>query len=464
MALKPSGPCSALPKLVPTHKAFSDPALKDEDGAQPRVRMAGPDAEPAEIRGWVDLGDFVAIATGGADSARQCINRHFRASKYQFCVVNVDDLLDSETRSKEPGLTRVAFVKWDGDFSDYRRLVANTSAKEFVVQHVKTDRGKALAKEAMEAHSIFEAAAMPAGSFAQRAALTGAEDSVLAAQAVPLLGTAAPTDVANNSHHIVSSRGDVNINVGAPAAASSPAAQLVTSNHSNEVELKPLPMTGLASEVESVRDIAGISDETKNALIESRVGAVLAVNNMIKSVATSNANRAKYEEDKVQYEAEEVLARKRHQDEMADMDKRHTEERHMQKRRHTGVMDELAQLGESATLLRDNGAMTPIASRALAQRVLSSAELAAEVQASDDHVLQGVVHQAAGFRTAKEHQELRMGVPVPKAKLTGLRRGVLNAYKATMGAPPQGAWKKREPSSGRAVIEVDAFPTGWLDA
>jgi len=439
MALKPSGPCSALPKLVPTHKAFSDPALKDEDGAQPRVRMAGPDAEPAEIRGWVDLGDFVAIATGGADSARQCINRHFRASKYQFCVVNVDDLLDSETRSKEPGLTRVAFVKWDGDFSDYRRLVANTSAKEFVVQHVKTDRGKALAKEAMEAHSIFEAAAMPAGSFAQRAALTGAEDSVLAAQAVPLLGTAAPTDVANNSHHIVSSRGDVK-------------------------ELKPLPMTGLASEVESVRDIAGISDETKNALIESRVGAVLAVNNMIKSVATSNANRAKYEEDKVQYEAEEVLARKRHQDEMADMDKRHTEERHMQKRRHTGVMDELAQLGESATLLRDNGAMTPIASRALAQRVLSSAELAAEVQASDDHVLQGVVHQAAGFRTAKEHQELRMGVPVPKAKLTGLRRGVLNAYKATMGAPPQGAWKKREPSSGRAVIEVDAFPTGWLDA
>ena len=151
MALKPSVSNKDLPKLTPVYKTFADPALKNADGSQPRVRLAGPDAQPAEVRGWVDLGDSVAIAAGNADNARKCINRYFRNPECHFQVVNDGDDSNSETRPNVPGLTNIAFVKWDNDFSDYRRLVPNTTAKEFIAAHVKTDRGKALAKEAMEA-------------------------------------------------------------------------------------------------------------------------------------------------------------------------------------------------------------------------------------------------------------------------------------------------------------------------
>ena len=457
MAVRPTAG-SALPKLKPVDKFFSAPALANADGSQPRVRLAGPDAQPPEIRGWCDLGDYVTIAAGNTENARQCINRHFRESEYGVREANDHDgseaaavttcygrnLPNLDTPKEIGSITNVAFVQWEDDAShSKRRLVSNTTAKQFIAQYVKTDRGRALAKEMAQVHSMAEANVAPAGSFEQRAALTGAEDSAVAAQAVPLLGMP-PAPAAANNHHVVSSRGDVNINVGAPAAAPD-AGPLAVTNATTKIELKALPVAGLAAEVESVRDI-DISDELKNALIESRIGVVVAVNNSIKSIAVSNANKAKLEE-------EEVRSRKRHQEEMGALDKK-----------HKGVMDELAELGESATLLRNNGGMTATASRALAMRVLTSAELGAEVQASSDHVLQGIVHQASDYRTAKEHQELRTGVPVPPNKLKTLREDVKKAYKLTTGNEPEGNRKKDERNaSGRGVYHADAYPTSWLE-
>jgi len=287
-----------------------------------------------------------------------------------------------------------------------------------------------------------------------------------AATGTALLGMAPAPAAAANNHHVVSSRGDVNINVGAPAAA--PSSALVnTGDHSiKDMELKALPVTGLASEVESVRDIPGISEEMKNALIESRLGVVLAVNNSIKSIAVSQANKAKHTEEIEQLrkrQEAQVVEKAEVETEAARSRKRHQEEMDEQNKKHKGVMDELAQLGESATLLRNNGGMTATASRALTARVLSSAELGAEVQASDDHVLQGVVQQATGLRTAKEHQELRTGVAVrDRDKLDKLRKAVLRVYKMTTGEEPNGAHKKTE-RFGRSTKLVDAYPTSWLE-
>ena len=479
MALKPSAG-SALPKLVPVLKTFADPALANADGSQPSVRMAGPDAEPAQIRGWVDLGDSVAIAAGSTDNASKCINRHFNAPEYNLRAVNGDngsnpaawtncpsrDLPNLDARTFCPSIpdarpttaahqniTNVAFVQWEGDKSQFRKLVSNTTAKEFIAAHVRTDRGKALAKEMAQAHSAIEASLLPAGSFAQQAALAGAEDSAMAAHAVPLLGAAASP---GHNHHVVSSRGDVNINVGAPAAAPG-AAPLVASNHSSrELELKPLPVSGLASEVESVREITGISDDVKNALIESRVGAVLAFNNMIKSVSASNANKA-------QCEAEIVESRKRHLDKMAELDERHKNNMAELDKRHKNNMAELDELDKSATVLRENGGMTAAASRALARRVLGTDELGTEIRASDDHALERVVQQAASLRTAKEHQELLTAIPVTDPeKLKRLRAEVLRAYKATTGDHPHVSWRKKE-RVGRRNTETASYPTDWLE-
>ena len=389
------------------------PALANADGSQPRVRLAGPDAQPPEIRGWVDLGDSVAIAAGNEKNASWCINRHFCKPEYHLRVVIGGDGTDPDASEQIGSITKVAFVQWEDDTSNYRRLVPNTTAKEFIALYVKTDRGRALVKEMAQAHSVVEAALAPAGSFEQRAALTGAEDSAVAAQAVPVLGMA-PAPAAANNHHVVSSRGDVNIHVGTPAAA--PVA-LSDDGQASGKELQVVPSNQLI-------ELAAQPDNPELQAFGMR---------MLARVERSAEAQARKQE----VETEIVVSRKRHLDHMA----------------------ELGELKESVAMLRENGGMTPAASRALARRVLGTGELSTEIRSSDDHALERVVQQAASLRTAKEHQELLTATPVTdRKKLNKLRTDVKRAYRATMGDWPHPAWRTKE-----RTMEVDRYPTDWLE-
>jgi hypothetical protein len=66
-------------------------------------------------------------------------------------------------------------IRWEGDSSNYRRLVPNVVAKAFVAMHVRTPTAQALTKEMAVVHSLAEAATQPAGSLEQTSAATGTE-------------------------------------------------------------------------------------------------------------------------------------------------------------------------------------------------------------------------------------------------------------------------------------------------
>ena len=191
-----------IPTLDPQRKHFSFGS----------VRMAGDDSAWA---GWVDVGDFVALTFTGRDGYAGAADPRDTASKI------IKRVLPDEAASAPPtgrgistetqnaplmgrGITNtpatdIAFVRWTGDRSNYRRIMPNVALKEFVVCNVKTPVVDDLVKELCVVHSLAEAAAQPAGSLEERSALTGTEGA-------PALGVAfSPTATHNNNMLSVSS-------------------------------------------------------------------------------------------------------------------------------------------------------------------------------------------------------------------------------------------------------------------
>ncbi len=71
-------------------------------------------------------------------------------------------------------------IRWEGDHSNYRRLVPNVVAKTFVATNVKTPSAAKLIKEMAIVHSLAEASVQRAGSLEQASAASGTEGAAAA--------------------------------------------------------------------------------------------------------------------------------------------------------------------------------------------------------------------------------------------------------------------------------------------